>query len=182
MAREMESETLLAQYEAELRTLHAAGGYFSASANTKTAVAVARSEILRRMSFAPGAEAELDQTEEAPRVPLLSEGSNPPLTVMQVMKRLNEMPVYAEVPGLDLDSASYRGYYERLAISPGPGVKAHDLFIHLSGKLGTDMEGWKGGHFMITENTLVHVAYEGDTGPKLVDFDGVVPVLEDEVW
>jgi hypothetical protein len=112
--------------------------------------------------------------------------SNPPLTVGQVMKYLNDMKSLhgndVIVPGLSADSDSYRGYYERLAIEPGSGVKAIDLFVHLNMKLGTIMTGYKGGDFFIGMETLVHVAHWGDTGPKLIDFDDVTPVLEEERW
>jgi len=108
--------------------------------------------------------------------------SSPPMTVSKVLDALFEMGRDATVPGLDLAVGSYRGYYERLAISPGPGVNAGELFDLIARRQGSYMTGYKGGEFEIHGDTLVHVADWGETGPKLVGFDGFTPVLEEEGW
>jgi hypothetical protein len=104
------------------------------------------------------------------------------LTVRELLEKLFEMPRDAEIPGLDLDVGSYRGYYERLAIEPGPGVKAGELFDLIARRQGTYMTGYKGGEYEIHGDTLVHVARYGMCGDNdaLVGFNGYEPILGKE--
>lgn len=109
-----------------------------------------------------------------------------PMTVREVLDKLFEMPRDMVIPGLDLDVDSYRGYYERLAIEPGPGVRAGELFDLLARRQGTKMTGYKGGDYEIHGDTLVHVARYGETGPMLMDIvhgpGGGMIVVEKEEW
>lgn len=75
---------------------------------------------------------------------------------------------------------SYRGYYERLAIDPdGPPCTVAEFVKRARACVGTTFHGWKGGEFVMTENTLVHIARRGETtdnrivGVELNDDGGV---------
>lgn len=110
------------------------------------------------------------------------------MTVREVLDKLGEIPRDIPITGLSADSDSYRGYYERLAIEPGLGAEAGELFDHLARKLGTYMTGYKGGEFEIHGDTLVHVARWGDTGKMLVDIvynpdaPGAAAITKQETW
>ena len=110
------------------------------------------------------------------------------MTLGEVIDYLRAVPEYSMVSGLDNATDSYRGYYERIAINRGDWVRARSLADDLAEKIGKTMIGYKGGEFPITEQTLVHVADYGYTGPMLVGFildsdsGDITPVLVEERW
>jgi len=95
----------------------------------------------------------------------------------------SDTPVYfafcSAFPVLDLDS--YRGYYERAALdwfvrrrsetyddtAPRP-PKSCDLLAYLRSRLGTTMEGYKGGTYTINRDTLMHVDGNGEVNDTAI--------------
>ena len=61
--------------------------------------------------------------------------------------------------------ASYRGYYERLALgfAEGGNITVSGLLAECRKAVGATFSGWKGGDYVMDRNTLVHVANQGDT-------------------
>ncbi len=62
---------------------------------------------------------------------------------------------------------SYRGYYDRLAFEPSSGESWESMLSDAKDALGRTYQGWKGGDFTMTENTLCYIAMEGSTGEQL---------------
>lgn len=104
------------------------------------------------------------------------------MSLADLLDHLKRLPATAHIGGLSANFCSYRGYYEHLAIEPGPGVAAGDLLVALGSQVGQSMTGWKGGTFPIDGSCLVFVAYEGETGPKLAGFNGTEPILAKDTW
>jgi len=69
---------------------------------------------------------------------------------------------------------SYRGYYEDLAIEPGESTAA-ELHEALTNVIDTELEGYKGGEYLMTVDTPLWKAYYGSTGDAIVDVDMTVP-------
>lgn len=74
---------------------------------------------------------------------------------------------------------SYRGYYDHLAIDPTTGEYRYvkDLLEHAKAVLGTTMNGYKGGDYVMDEDTPLWVARWGDTsGTRVVAviYDGYI--------
>lgn len=86
------------------------------------------------------------------------------------------------IPSLE-NPHSYRGYYEDLAFEPSDGFrKASDLLADCLSALGKTFEGWKGGDFLMKEDTPVWIAVEGCCGKKILKFnsDGTIETAEDD--
>lgn len=64
---------------------------------------------------------------------------------------------------------SYRGYYDCLAFEPAPNVSVSDMLSTARQCVGAVFAGWKGGEFVMSENTDVYIAYLGCTGEPLSD-------------
>lgn len=78
---------------------------------------------------------------------------------------------------------SYRGYYSDLAFEPASGFrKASELLSDCLSALGKTFEGWKGGDFLMKEDTPVWIACEGCCGKKIVRLgpDGTIETAEDD--
>lgn len=73
---------------------------------------------------------------------------------------------------------SYRGYYDHLAIDPTSGIfhTVKEMLDHAKAVLGTTMEGYKGGDFLMDADTPLWVATWGDTGSTRV------VGVQDEDW
>lgn len=105
------------------------------------------------------------------------------LTVGQLIDVLDGMAPDAPILELSADADSYRGYYQHVSIEPGQGTTAKDLRDYLRTRLGTHMEGWKGGDFTFKEDCYVFVAPQGSTGPSLAGFtDEGEPITFDQGW
>lgn len=65
---------------------------------------------------------------------------------------------------------SYRGYYDHLAIDPTTGDYrlVRQMLEHAKSVLGTTMEGYKGGNYVMGGDTPLWVAVWGDTGATRV--------------
>jgi hypothetical protein len=73
-----------------------------------------------------------------------------------------------KVAPLGFDSAhSYRGYYERLGVSPAENVTVGTMLAVLRDAVGQTFEGYKGGSYEMGEWTDVHLAEYGVTGDEL---------------
>lgn len=80
------------------------------------------------------------------------------------------------------DVASYRGYYDHLALGwtdkhegPGHWPKASALLANLEAAIGKTFEGWKGGSYRMGRDTPLWVANAGDTGGTgitAIEFEG----------
>lgn len=104
-------------------------------------------------------------------------------TLGDLIDELNGLGV-ATVKGLGLEIDSYRGYYERNAIEPSPGVilPAATLAREYENQIGKEITGYKGGDYYVSANENVYLAGYGDTGPNIAGFvkdeDGdYVPVV-----
>lgn len=69
---------------------------------------------------------------------------------------------------------SFRGYYEQLAFKPTRNISVGDVLDAARSAVGRTFEGWKGGHFEMSESTDCWIAEEGcssdnQIGPLLLD-------------
>ena len=64
---------------------------------------------------------------------------------------------------------SYRGYYCDLSFERGEPIKASELLEELkSNVLNKELEGYKGGEFLMSEDVPCWVAYYGSCGEALI--------------
>lgn len=66
---------------------------------------------------------------------------------------------------------SYRGYYEDVAIGydrEAPEMTVDEFRSHLKSKLGSQMTGYKGGEYIINEDTAVWASNYGDAASVAV--------------
>lgn len=104
-----------------------------------------------------------------------------PLTVGELRRDLAHFHPQGIVPGVSATHSSYRGYYDRVALRPGPGVKVATLRKYLQVITGRRMVGSHGGTYPINDGTFVHLAAEGDLGPMIVGIgEDCTLVLEEE--
>lgn len=81
---------------------------------------------------------------------------------------------------------SYRGYYSDLAFDPiNENRTAGDLLAQCKDAVGRKFEGWKGGEFLMSKDTPLWVAKEGEGfSDKVMAFDfsnGIIsPILKPE--
>jgi hypothetical protein len=84
------------------------------------------------------------------------------------------------------DVASYRGYYEDLAIThtvKDRSVNATEFLGMLRRAVGRTFGGYKGGKYTMSRKTLVWVARYGETGRMLTDvkeIGGTVVIVTQE--
>jgi len=106
------------------------------------------------------------------------------LTLGGMIETLQGMHGDTIVQGIDVDAGSYRGYYSDLAFEPsntGTTVKALlEVCIASNGKT---FDGYKGGDFLMADDTPVWLSKYGTTGDKLMSIstDGVVETEDDTV-
>jgi hypothetical protein len=62
---------------------------------------------------------------------------------------------------------SYRGYYDELAFEPVRNTTVGEMLAAAESAVGEVYRGYKGGGFEMTEDTDVHIAFQGSTGDKL---------------
>jgi hypothetical protein len=93
------------------------------------------------------------------------------MTLGGLIKKLESFPHDKKIQGLT-EPHSYRGYYSDLAFEPsGDPVLVGDLLQECKSAMGKVFEGYKGGDYMMGENTPVWVASYGCCGLKLIDID-----------
>lgn len=79
------------------------------------------------------------------------------------------LPVVLDRGGSLGNFRSYRGYYEDLSITPSPDpISVGELLIRARAAVGEMFEGYKGGEYWMTKNTILWVAGYGCCGDKLV--------------
>lgn len=78
-------------------------------------------------------------------------------------------PILLDKGGGVGDFVSYRGYYEDLCVTPcAEPITVGRLLAHARECVGSKFEGYKGGEYWMTKNTLLWVAGYGCCGDKLV--------------
>lgn len=66
------------------------------------------------------------------------------------------------------NSDSYRGYYQELAVEPADfPVTIETLINTLRDSIGETFQGYKGGEYMMEEDSTVFYASYGCTGPEI---------------
>lgn len=110
-----------------------------------------------------------------------------PLTVGELIALLEGLGDDFVIHGLWPYATSYRGYYKHVAIDTEPvavcWTTAGGLRAELDKKLGTTMNGWKGGEYPFTEGCYVFVAQPGRIGPFLVGFTAEgEPITVEDVY
>lgn len=64
---------------------------------------------------------------------------------------------------------SYRGYYSDLAFEPVDHPTTVDEVLEAADRvLDTELDGWKGGDFLMHEGVPLWIAYEGKTGDAVL--------------
>src|SRR5690242_13641828 len=73
------------------------------------------------------------------------------MTLSDLIEALGALPDGALVRGITPSVHSYRGYYERNAVSPNSLVRgARELGEYLVGEIGKPIHGWKGGDYTVS--------------------------------
>lgn len=103
------------------------------------------------------------------------------MTLGGLIKRLKELNPETLIKFNNPDS--YRGYYDDLAFAPNEtGTKAELLLVECQNSMGKVFHGYKGGDYMMGENTPVWIANYGDCGDKLISIsdDGQSETKQDD--
>ncbi len=64
---------------------------------------------------------------------------------------------------------SYRGYYDRLAFEPMESTSIGSMLTLAESAMGQTFCGYKGGEYLMTQFSEVHLARYGCCGPELND-------------
>lgn len=84
------------------------------------------------------------------------------MTLGKLIETLEAMPEGAQVANLR-NPHSYRGYYEDLALEPSEGLRpAEELLAECRAAMGKAFHGYKGGRYIMGEDTPVWVSGYGD--------------------
>lgn len=59
---------------------------------------------------------------------------------------------------------SYRGWYDQVAFEPVAFTTAGEMLEHAKSALNKEFTGWKGGTYLMTSESFVNIAMEGDCG------------------
>ena len=62
---------------------------------------------------------------------------------------------------------SYRGYYDQLAFEPAENVTVDSMLACAKSAVGATYGGWKGGEYLMDEDTDVWLAEVGCTGETI---------------
>jgi hypothetical protein len=103
-------------------------------------------------------------------------------TLGVLIDALAAMPPNALVANL-CEPHSYRGYYERLAFEQHDGTRSADSLLRECQRcIYQVFDGYKGGEYTMTRDSLVHIANYGNTGFPLMGFypDGSIMLGEDD--
>lgn len=94
------------------------------------------------------------------------------LTLGELIKFLKAQPSDFLIEGLgELDS--YRGYYRDLAFEPVTTQRSvENLLAECQLSMGKVFKGYKGGDYLMGENTPLWVANYGSCGTRLMGVDG----------
>lgn len=110
------------------------------------------------------------------------ERSETQMTLGELIQALESLPADAKIQGVN-SPHSYRGYYSDLAFEPMEGMAtAADLLKDCRGSMGVVFTGYKGGEYMMGQNTPVWIAEYGCCGLKIMGInpDGSFATAEDD--
>lgn len=89
-------------------------------------------------------------------------------TLGELITHLENLPETMVVKEGFLGPHSYRGYYEHLAFEPAENVQVRDMLADARYALGQTFHGWKGGEYLMIENTPCWLANDGECGVPMV--------------
>ncbi len=89
------------------------------------------------------------------------------LSLGQLISELEKRPEETHVPLGFCRPHSYRGYYERLGFIPENDTTVGAMLACARQALGNTYCGYKGGEWKMDEDTLVYLAYWGNTGEEM---------------
>ena len=92
------------------------------------------------------------------------------MTLEQLYKYLTQFPKTRTCKHGFTNPHSYRGYYEELAFEPAENVTVGHMIMCCTRAHNETFTGWKGGEFTYSDNTYVHIAYEGNANGENDDF------------
>lgn len=92
------------------------------------------------------------------------------MTLIKLINLLKKYPRKTKIVNI-CNPHSYRGYYTDLAFEIGEGYCSVGEFLNMleNDCLGKEFEGYKGGLFVMSENTPLWIAESGELGEKIVD-------------
>lgn len=83
------------------------------------------------------------------------------MTLEQLIDELEKYDLNIVVKHGFTNPHSYRGYYDQLAFEPASNVSVGFMLSCAESALGAIFEGWKGGDYMMDEDTPCWLAQEG---------------------
>lgn len=89
------------------------------------------------------------------------------LVLGDVIERLESEPVEKRLKLGFGEPHSYRGYYEQLAFEPARNVTVGAMLAAARSALGKTFQGWKGGDYVMNEDSSVWLAHLGAVGEPL---------------
>lgn len=94
-----------------------------------------------------------------------------PKAVFNIAEKLDaSMPIQFSSGGSPSHPHSYRGYYSDLAFEKHSGETTVGEFVdQVKSSVGKTFEGYKGGHFLMTDTTPLWAASYGSTGEAIID-------------
>lgn len=105
------------------------------------------------------------------------------MTLGKLIDRLKSLPQDLMISGLG-DLSSYRGYYEDLAFEPlDVEIPVSELLNECMGAMGRTYYGYKGGEYLMGENTPLWIAEYGCCGVRLMgitDKGEIVTAVEEQ--
>lgn len=86
------------------------------------------------------------------------ERSESQMTLGQLIERLQELPSDLMLTNAGMVPMSYRGYYTDLSFEPDENVTVQMFLDSARGSMGKVFQGYKGGDYLMGENTPVWIA------------------------
>jgi hypothetical protein len=94
------------------------------------------------------------------------------MTLGKFISRLEEMEPNRLIGGISSRANSYRGYYIDLAFEPAEAILTTESLLEAARKyMGRTLEGYKGGYYVMHENTPIWLASWGDIGLRIMDLN-----------
>lgn len=85
------------------------------------------------------------------------------MTLGELIAALEQLPAdHVAIRGFHYPH-SYRGHYEQLAFEPFSDVPFGEMLAFARHAVDTGYGGWEGGWYEMTSNTIVHLAYHGES-------------------
>lgn len=86
------------------------------------------------------------------------------MELKDLIAELEKLPADLVFPNGFGDPNSWRGSYSELAFEPRESVTAGEMLANAKSALGAVFTGYKGGDYVMTPNTSVHIAHWGRYG------------------